>query len=63
MAIKLVSREYIPFIDDYKCEFIVDTDSDFEDLPSACTGSSAISIETGTVLVVNASDEWATFGG
>lgn len=63
MAIKLVSREYVPFTDDYKCDYIVDTDNDFKDLPTVGTGSSAVSVETGKVLVVNASGEWAVFGG
>lgn len=63
MAIKLVAREYVPFLDDYKCDFVVDTDSDFDKLPNACTGSTAVSVESGTVRVVNASDEWANFGG
>lgn len=63
MAIKLVAREYVPFLDDYKCDYVVDTDSDFGDLPHACTGSTAVSVESGSVRVVNASDEWANFGG
>ena len=63
MAIKLVAREYVPFLDDYKCDYVVDTDSDFGNLPNACTGSTAVSVESGSVRVVNASDEWANFGG
>ena len=63
MAIKLVSKEYVPSLDDYKCEYIVDTDSDLANLPDGCTGSSAVSVESGSVRVVNASGAWANFGG
>ena len=63
MAIKLMAREYVPSLDDYKCEYIVDADSDFDELPDACAGSSAVSVETGAVRVVNASNKWAKFGG
>lgn len=63
MAIKLISKEYCAFLDDYKCEFITDSNSDFEELPTACTGSAAVSIETGEVRIVNASGEWSVFGG
>ena len=63
MAIKLTDREYNPFVDDYKCEFIVDADSDFENLPKACTGSTAVSITTGNVRIVNTSGIWVEFGG
>lgn len=63
MAIKLVEREYRACIDDYKCDYIVDTDADFKNLPVACTGSSAVSVESGNVQVVNASGNWVAFGG
>lgn len=43
-------------------EFIVDTDADFEKLPPACTGSTAVSIESAKVMVVNTEGKWVVFG-
>ena len=63
MAIKLMSREYVPFTHDYRCEYICDKDADFASLPESSVGSSAVSVETGAVQVVNASGNWAKFGG
>lgn len=63
MAYKLINQEYCPFSDDYKRDYLCDTDADFADLPQACTGSTAVSIETGNVLVVNTEGEWTEFGG
>lgn len=62
MAIKLVKREYCACLDDYRHDYIVDTDADFEKLPKSCTGSTALS-PSGDIRVVNASGEWVTFGG
>ena len=44
-------------------EYICDTDADFANLPEACTGSTAVSLESGKVMVVNTSGEWVAFGG
>lgn len=63
MAIKLTNREWCACVNDYKHEFICDTDSDFATLPDASVGSAAVSVETGNVQVVNASGEWVAFGG
>lgn len=63
MAIKLISRKYNVFIDGYVKEYLVDTDTDFENLPEVCTGSTAVSLESGNVKVVNTQGEWVTFGG
>lgn len=63
MGIKLVTREYVACLDDYKREFIVDTDADFNKLPTACTGSTAVSIESGRVMIVNSAGVWVEFGG
>ena len=63
MAIKLIKREYCAVVDCYRSEYIVDTDADFENLPEASTGSTALSVETGNVKIVNASGEWVAFGG
>lgn len=52
-----------------KCEkrrydFIIDTDADASDLPETCAaGSTALSCETGTVFIVNASHRWVKLGG
>mgnify|MGYP003288206324 CR=1 FL=1 len=61
MAIKLTNREYCACMNDYKCEYICDTDDDFKSLPSACTGSTAVSIKTGAIRAVNTKGEWVAF--
>lgn len=61
MAIKIINREYCPYIDEYQNEYICDTDADFENLPKACTGSSALSIQSGKVRMVNTQGEWVPF--
>lgn len=63
MAIKLINREYCPYSKETKCEYLCDTDADFEKLPNACTGSTAVSIESGSVMIVNTVGEWVKFGG
>lgn len=63
MAIKLVGKEWCPCVDSYKCDYIVDTESDIANLPDSCTGSSALVVETANVYMVNASDQWVVFGG
>lgn len=62
MAIKLINKEWCAYADDFRCEFIVDSDADFENLPSACPGSMAVS-PSGAVKIVNASGQWVAFGG
>lgn len=61
MAIKLIDREYCPYGKEYKEEFICDTDADFDKLPKACTGSTAVSIESGRVKIVNTQGKWVSF--
>lgn len=63
MAIKLINQEYCAFMDDYRREYVCDTDADFSDLPQCCTGSCAMSVESGAVRMVNASGKWVPFGG
>lgn len=64
MARKLISRNFVPYQDEDRVEYIVDTDADLEDLPEGCgTGSTAVSIESGKVMVVNTKGEWVAFGG
>lgn len=62
MAYKLISREWCACVNDYRCDYIVDTPADFENLPKSCVGSTAVS-PNGDVRVVNASGEWVAFGG
>lgn len=63
MAIKLVNYEWCACVEDYRREFICDTDADFENLPPAAVGSIALSVATGNIRVVNASGKWVAFGG
>lgn len=63
MAYKLIDEQYNPFPNSERKEFICDNDADFTDLPKSAPGSSAVSVETGAVMMVNASGEWAKFGG
>lgn len=43
--------------------FICDTTADVKNLPKCLPGSQAVVIATGDLYVVNASGEWAKFGG
>lgn len=61
--VKMISREWCACVNDYRCEYVVDTDADFDSLPTCATGSTALSVQSGTVKMVNASGEWAVFGG
>jgi hypothetical protein len=63
MAIKLISQEWSNELGDDMEHYICDTDADFANLPKAPTGSTAISVESGAVRMVNASGVWAYFGG
>lgn len=64
MAIKLISRKYYACMNDNKKEYVVDYDSDFANLPECTgTGSTAVSIESGKVMVVNTDGQWVAFGG
>jgi hypothetical protein len=61
MAIKLIARTWSACVDDYKCDFIVDSNDDFENLPKSGVGSTALS-PSGAIRMVNASGEWVPFG-
>ena len=64
MAYKMVARDYNSCCDDYKCEYIADTDADLENLPECTrTGSTAVSLESGKIKVVNTQGKWVDFGG
>lgn len=63
MAIKLMNREWACCLNDYQYDYIVDTEADVANLPECCSGSSALVVESGAVYMVNASGNWALFGG
>lgn len=63
MAYKVIDETYCPYVGEKRKEFICDTDADFAKLPKCCTGSTAVSIASGTVKIVNTQGEWVTFGG
>lgn len=50
--------------DEYKIkQFVIDTDADISALPECGAGSTAISVSSGKVFMVNASREWKELGG
>lgn len=60
--VKRVNKEWCACVQDFREDFIVDSDDDFANLPKACPGSTALS-PSGTVMIVNASGNWVKFGG
>lgn len=46
-----------------RCDFVIDTDADVDTLPKCNPGSSAVSVASGKVYIVNASGKWVEFGG
>lgn len=69
MAFKLIGTKKLPIvIGDRDCEvltakeFLCDTDADFEKLPPCCASSTAVSIESAKVMVVNTEGKWVVFG-
>lgn len=63
MAYKMIDEVYCPYVGAMRREFICDTDADFDKLPACCVGSTAVSLETGNVRVVNSAGKWVAFGG
>lgn len=63
MACKQIDEVYCPYVGAMRKEFLCDTDADFDTLPKCCTGSTAVSIETGNVRIVNSNGDWVAFGG
>lgn len=67
MAIKLIGAKKLPFDGESENlvakEFLCDMDADFANLPASDPGSTAVSIESGSVKMVNTKGEWVTFGG
>lgn len=62
--IKLVARKHARCsVDRDVCEYIADTEADVVDLPKAYPGSTCIVVASGNAYMVNASGEWALFGG
>lgn len=62
MAIKMINHEWCACANDYKKEFVIDTDADAASLPECCTGSAALAVETGSAYMVNASGVWQKVG-
>lgn len=63
MAMKKIFKGNQMYGDFCPSEYLCDTDADFENLPDANVGSSAVSIESGKVMIVNTSGKWVAFGG
>lgn len=63
MAYKMINREYVPCLNEYKEDYIADTEADVATLPQCATGSMALVVESGKVHMVNASGVWAVYGG
>lgn len=61
MGIKLIAREWKAGSVECRSEYLCDTDADLANLPVSPIGSTAISIESGSVRVVNTSGEWVAF--
>lgn len=63
---KLIGAKKAPYDGDGRDEvikeFLCDTDADFANLPVCDPGSSAVSIESGTVVTVNTKGKWQEFG-
>ena len=63
MAFKLIDKSYCAYLQDHRCKFVVDAESDIAKLPKCCTGSTAIvADETHKCFMVNASGEWKDCG-
>lgn len=67
MAVKaaiLINENWCPYRKGYVKEYICDSDGGFARLPAnACPGSTCVSLESGTVKIMNTSGAWVTFGG
>lgn len=62
MASICINKKHTSIINEYRCEFICDTDEDFATLPEADVGSTAVSLASGAIRVVNTAGEWVAFG-
>lgn len=61
MGVRLICSNWCSYENKYRREFVCDTDTDFADLPESATGSTAVSIESGNIRMVNTSGEWVPF--
>jgi hypothetical protein len=59
----MVNKEWSHLLNEYQCDFIVDTEADISRLPECCVGSSALVVESGAIYMVNASGDWVMYGG
>ena len=60
MAIKEMNNDPRP-CGTWPKQYLCDTDADFESLPEACMGSTAVSIQSGRIYIVNTQGDWAPF--
>ena len=61
MGTKIINKDYCPNSTYYRSEYICDTDADFANLPVANIGSTALSIASGRIMIVNTQGEWVAF--
>lgn len=62
MAIKLINEKHCAYRNAKIAEYLCDTDADFASLPAAPVGSTAVSIASAKVMVVNTAGAWVAFG-
>ncbi len=62
MAIKQTGQKWNPILGTTKKKYIMDSAEDVANLPKCCPGSVALSVDGGTVYMVNASGEWKEMG-
>lgn len=61
MGVRLICSTLCSTENKFRREFICDTDADFADLPESATGSTAVSIESGNIRMVDTNGEWKPF--
>ena len=61
MGIVSLSKKYTHVKHEYRHDYLCDTDADFESLPEADVGSTALSVASGNVRMVNTEGEWVPF--
>lgn len=61
MAIKHLSDDPRPAGAEWRKHFLCDTDADFDNLPEAIPGSTAVSAQSGRVRIVNTQGVWVPF--
>ena len=60
MAIKKTREEYIPYTEEWVCEFVCDSEEDVKTLPEKCAPGSIAMVATSglPMYMVNASGKW-----